>query len=182
MEELKFYDVKVGKSTRAGNLNVFQSFVAKSDKNQNDVYRYYLSKYKGFDISVEEIREVVADNIPKSGEKDWLGRDDRDIKIENLENELSKAKQAKEINKFEGKVNWNKISDEITENTKEMFKLAEAYKDKKDALENKIRRTIRETYNEFIDSVSLNDWKPDGSQVKFTAYLKGKLFSEYSEQ
>ena len=71
MEDFKFYDVKVGKYTRARNLNIFQSFVAKSDKNQDDVYTFYSNKYRGFDISVEEIKEIVTDNITLSKKEDW---------------------------------------------------------------------------------------------------------------
>ena len=96
--------------------------------------------------------------------------------------ELINAKKTKEINRFEGSIKWNEISDEITADTKVLFKMHEDYNNKKNILENKIRKTLREKYNEYIYDVSLNNWIPDGSKVNFTCNLKVKLFSEYTEE
>jgi len=83
---MKFYNIKIGTHTRAGNFNALQSFVAQSDKTQSSIYSYYSNKYKGFNVLVEEIIEIIKDEIP--------------IVTNNSYNEFSKTPNELEIDRL----------------------------------------------------------------------------------
>ena len=180
MEELKFYHVRVGKHTRAGNLNVFQSFVAKSDKNQNDVYLFYSNKYRGFDISVEEIKEIVTDEVivNKSNNLDYLGRTPEQVEISKLKEKISVLENIKplESRSFKGTICWHKISNEITKDINDLEAIKKTYQEKKEIISKKIISKVSENYNILpITSVSLGEWSESTSQIPYEVKLDGKI-------
>ena len=179
MEDFKFYDIKVGKYTRARNLNVLQSFVAKSDKNQNDVYTFYSNKYRGFDISVEEIKEIITDEVVvnKSSNLDYLGRTPEQVEISKLKEKIALLENVKplESRSFKGTITWNKISDEITKGIDDLEAIKKTYQEKKETVSKKIINRVSERYNLPITSVSLGEWSEKTGQIPFEVNLDGKI-------
>ena len=180
-ENNKFYNVKVGTRTRAGNLNMLQSFVAQSNKSQSDVHTYYSNKYRGFDVSVEEIKEIVVDEIPETKVFDYLGRDEKDRKIEELSRKLENTKNAKQLTKFEGKIYVNKISPEFKSEIESLKNEYGKLKDRKDKLLKLVPSVINQKYYNTLNNISLRDFNVYNDYIEFVASIDGKLYSDDTE-
>ena len=181
MENTKFYNVKIGTRTRAGNLNVLQSFVAQSNKKLVDINTYYFNKYKGFDVSVEEITEVVIDDIPEVKSVDWMGKDEKDRKIEDLTRKLEYTKIAKQLTKFEGKIYVNKISPEFKAEIESLKNEYRNLKDRKDELLKIVPSVINQKYFNTLNNISLKDFNVFNDYIEFVASIDGKLYSDDTE-
>ena len=173
---MKFYNVKVGTRTRAGNLNVNHSFVAQSERNQNEVYSFYGNKYKGLAIEVEEITEIVSDEIPVEVKKDYFTGVSVDVaKIRALEKEIQELKE-KGVDRFSSTVIWNNITDEITEKFKEFQEIYKQYATKKGEIRSLIRAVIFAKYPMVkIDNVSIEEFNHDVGKITYTIQLDGTL-------
>jgi len=173
---MKFYSVKVGTKTRAGNINVNYDFVAQSERNQNEVYTFYANKYKGFALSVEEITEIVADEIPKKLEVDWIGVPLETKKIQALEQELKNLKETG-FDRFSTTVWVKKISEEVNDKFKEFENLHKQYYAKRDEISNLIRNYIFTTYPSTlkIENISIGEFDHTTTNVPYTVRLNGKL-------
>ena len=165
MENIKFYDVKVGTMTRAGNLNVITSFVAKSDKEQNKVYNFYIQKYRGLSVQVAEIIEVVEDVIPN--EVNYSFQEIRDLKkqVELL------GKQS--FNSFSGRVRWDRV---VNIEFKELIEISKLYREKKEEIDKKLGNYIREKYNTIsVDYVSIGEYKINDIYIPFSVKIDGSI-------
>ncbi len=58
-----FFNVEIGRDTKAGNLQVQHSFVVgvPENKHQADVYNFYCERYKGFNIRVLWVESIFCD-------------------------------------------------------------------------------------------------------------------------
>jgi hypothetical protein len=65
---MNFFEVKIGKRTCRGSLEVYNSFVIKTELSQNDAYYKMLNKYSGFDIELNQIQEIKDDVVEQKQE------------------------------------------------------------------------------------------------------------------
>jgi len=175
---IKFYKVEVGTQTRAGNLNIFYSFIAKSDKDQNSVYQFYLKKYKGFTPRVEEITEIAEEDIPKIASNSYSYDSAETKKIKELQAEIEKLKVPQNaFDRFSGEIDRSKLSLETRDALDELKKINQDYQEKKEAIKKVIQARIREKYNQEVDirGIELEDFTPSTREFKFTVRLDGKI-------
>ena len=66
---MNFYEVKVGKTSRRGHFESFNSFVAKTEMSHSQLHEKLRNSYKGFEISLSNIeaieefkKEIVVEN------------------------------------------------------------------------------------------------------------------------
>lgn len=181
MEELKikFYSVKIGTRTRAGNMNVIHSFVAQSDKDQNSVYKFYSSKYNGLAVEVSQITEIVKDEIPKTADPHSYGMSSEEQKIQELEEQVKKLQSNSSFDRFTGTVRFDRIGAEIKTKFDELYNLNIDYKDKKQEIRDSIKSFIKDTkYKELdIHEVSVGDFDHTTENIPFTIKLSGKIES-----
>jgi cell division septum initiation protein DivIVA len=174
-ENMKFYTVQIGVRTRAGNLNNIHSFICQSDKSQYDIQNYYFNKYNGFGVNVSEITEIVTDInneiTPSSNNSNPLYQENNALKqkVKELTNSVS-------FSTFKGRVKWNKISTEVTENFRLLEKLSADYKSTKDNITKDIISFINNKYSQ-IDKeyTSLEEYSHKDDFVPFTTRLSGVI-------
>jgi predicted secreted protein len=77
---MNFFEVKIGKRTRRGSLEVYNSFVIKTELSQNDAYYKMLNKYSGFDIELNQIQEIKDDVVEQKQEVKQEAK--QEVKIE----------------------------------------------------------------------------------------------------
>ena len=170
MENIKFYEVKIGTMTRAGNLNVITSFVAKSDKEQNKVYNFYIQKYKGLSIQVSEIIEVVEDVIPNEVNYSFIAPKDQEIRdLKKQVDILSKQS----FNSFIGRIRWDIV---VNTEFKELIEISKLYREKKEEIDKRLEVYIKEKYNTIsVDYVSIGEYKLNDTYIPFTVKIDGSI-------
>lgn len=69
---MNFFEVKIGRTSRRGNFESFNSFVAKTEMDYSQLYSELKDRYKGFEVSiktVETIEEFKKENVVVEKEK-----------------------------------------------------------------------------------------------------------------
>ena len=61
---MNFFEVKIGKTSRRGNFEPFNSFVAKTEMNSHELYNSLRERYKGFEVSVNNVETIVEFEKP----------------------------------------------------------------------------------------------------------------------
>ena len=61
---MNFFEVKIGKTSRRGNFESFNSFVAKTELNSYELYNSLRERYKGFEVSVNNVETIVEFEKP----------------------------------------------------------------------------------------------------------------------
>ena len=179
MEEFKFYSVKIGTRTRAGNINIAHSFVAQSEKDQNSVYTFYSSKYNGLSVEVSQITEIVKDEIPAVKSYNPYEKSPEKKKIEELELELENLKKGSSpiaFDRFSGKLDKDSSVD-IKLLYKEWKVLHEEYYKKRDEIKVLAKKLVGEKYNKDVQLyyVEILEFTHKDSEIPFTVRLEGKI-------
>ena len=69
---MNFYEVKVGKTSRRGHFESFNSFVAKTEMSHSQLHEQLRNSYKGFEIAlrgIETIEEFKKETVVKKEEE-----------------------------------------------------------------------------------------------------------------
>lgn len=61
---MNFFEVKIGKTSRRGNFESFNSFVAKTDMHSHELYNSLRERYKGFEVSINNVETIVEFEKP----------------------------------------------------------------------------------------------------------------------
>lgn len=177
-EIVKFYSVGVGTRTRAGNLNVTYSFVAQSDKTQNDVYTFYSSKYRGLAIEVSEITEIVKDDVPKVNVDTYsYGISSEQKRVKELQAQIEELKKGtlNSFDKFSGTVSSR--NSRISKHFMDLKKLNDDYFTKVDEINEEVKLIVQEKYQKEIDvyQIEVQNYTHRDDYVPFTVRLGGKI-------
>jgi hypothetical protein len=174
MNESKFFTVNVGTRTRAGNLNTIVTFVAKSDKTQNQVYSYYSKKYTGLSIEVSEITEIVNDEITINETNNTAISYQENKKIRELESRVKELSSS--FNRFSGKIRYNTMTSEITLGIEALEKINNDYSKNKAEIKKAIESYIVKKYGSVITSdITVGEWNHNTADIPFTGLLKGSI-------
>jgi hypothetical protein len=66
---MNFFEVKIGRTSRRGSFESFNSFVAKTEMDYSQLYSELKDRYKGFEVSIktveiiEEFKKAVSVNV-----------------------------------------------------------------------------------------------------------------------
>ena len=61
---MNFFEVKIGKTSRRGSFESFNSFVAKTEMNSHELWNSLRERYKGFEVSVNNVETIVEFEKP----------------------------------------------------------------------------------------------------------------------
>lgn len=61
---MNFFEVKIGKTSRRGNFESFNSFVAKTEMNLTELWNSLRERYKGFEVSINSVETIVEFEKP----------------------------------------------------------------------------------------------------------------------
>lgn len=173
---MNFYSVKIGQVTRRGGFNENVSFVCKTENESiSDVLSYWELQYKGFDVRVAVVEDIVEVKIEKSF--DFGHNESEEVKeykkeIRELKSDLNKMTKTHFIGEMEN-THYPECLKEI------VSKIKDTGSELRD-LENKAVMTA-EGYLEKVNIGKVH-WvrKEKGfnstySKFGYQAYLKGKL-------
>ncbi len=170
--ENKFFNVEIGRTTRAGNMQVQHSFVASvpKSKNQYEVHNYYQSQYSGFDVSVSEAKEVL---FP-------IFVDTKVIISANSEHKPSLIKKSR----IEHYASISSFTDETKILWKDARKKEAEANDAKEHLIKILQAEIRLLYNNAVSVVRIDHEKfmIDSGTVRYKADISGTLIMEEIEK
>ena len=67
---MNFFEVKIGRTSRRGTFEAFNSFVAKTEMGYSELYSNLRDRYKGFEISLKTVETIVEFEKPTVKEED----------------------------------------------------------------------------------------------------------------
>lgn len=61
---MNFFEVKIGRTSRRGSFEVYNSFVAKTEMNSHELWNSLRERYKGFEVSINNVETIVEFEKP----------------------------------------------------------------------------------------------------------------------
>lgn len=181
MEEIKFYDVKVGHSTKRGGFNAITSFVCKSNSSQYIVQEHYRKKYKGLDILITEVvdvEEVVINNdtIELSEKQKEINEVRR--KLEEIKTEKRKLEDGVEVLRINKQYGF--FSKEVDGVNDQLIDKMKEWDDLREKLEKMVKLELIEKYKTISSDIRVDKFNYKNgyfSSVDFNIFLHGKLIT-----
>mgnify|MGYP000179609792 CR=1 FL=1 len=173
-----FYNIEIGKRTKAGNLNVQHYFVCRTDnQNQNDVRSFFYKKYVGFDINctkIETIETVEIKQTPAPATDYYIGLTKEEEKLHKRIKELEG--KTKLIDSYEKEISIDSFSEEEIIIYRQIKRLEKIIAKKEKYLIAILSNRLKCVYKPFCKSVSFPDCVKIGFQNrKYVVHLIGKI-------
>ena len=176
-QTLFFYNVKVGRSTKRGGFITEYSFVCKSENDsQNDVYKHYSPRYKGLEVRVDSIEDVIHVHIEADEKQDFMGRTKKEKELLRKIEELKKDKTKTYL---DHQINPKDFPPEAKIQIEKMKRIIKRHSQIRERAEGIIRNKLYEKYGSICKNVSFtDDLTHKDIWCKYRVEIDGKIIEE----
>lgn len=172
MNNTYFYQVQIGKYTRSGNLQSHVAFVCMSaEKNQYKISEHYQKVYKGFDVLVIPVTEIVEVQ-PVSEKLESVSSEQSQLaqKVKELREENAILKKEQSVSYIYGKIDLQQVPN-IDDSRAIMKECMVTYNKEKRKIKNEVDAVIRQKYGKLIHSVNIDDFSEESREFSFNCSL-----------
>jgi hypothetical protein len=177
---MNFYSVKIGNRTRRGHFNESISFVCKTANDSDyDVQAHWTNHYKGFEVFVSKVKEVIEIDIKGSLETGSKEIKEFKREIKRLESQLNRPK----ITHFHGKFDYKYFPEEAKEIVKKIKEAKSKVYNLKNEATDLIEDHLLKINKDRVSWIRIDDGFDDRFDTfSYEAKLKGSIIENFDKE
>lgn len=177
-QTLYFYSIQIGRRTKRGGFIAEHSFVCKTENHSvGDVMKHYLNQYKGFEINVAPVTDVIPVDISSETKIDFMGRTKRE---KDLEKELNLLKKKKSKLRIDNKIDPGKVNSDVIRYMDKMGKIMRRYRQFQKIVKEEIRSHLEKKYGAVCREIIFKEdiTHSKNEYVNYQVVIAGDLITE----